>query len=67
VGESWEDQLGAIDDYDFLDGRKQDYDFGDPWPEERDRFMAANRQEAGGEHYFGMSSAPSARSVKAAS
>src|SRR5439155_2347588 len=34
------------------DARKQDYDFGDPWPEERDRFMAADRQEAGGEHYW---------------
>ena len=52
LGESWEDQLGAIDDYDFLDARKQDYEFGDPWPEERDRFMAADRQEAGGEHYW---------------
>jgi len=30
LGESWEDQFGAIDDYDFLDARKQDYDFGDP-------------------------------------
>lgn len=52
LGEPWDDQLGAIEDFDFLDARKADYDFGDTWPEELVRFMAADRQEAGGEHYW---------------
>lgn len=52
LGEPWEDALGVIDDYEFLDQRKQDYGFNDPWPEEQVRFMAADKQEAGGEHYW---------------
>lgn len=52
LGEPWQDQLGAIEDYEFLEGRKQDYQFGEVWPEEFTRFMAADRQEAGGEHYW---------------
>jgi phage terminase large subunit GpA-like protein len=52
LGEPWDDQLGEIDDYDFLDLRKADYEFGDAWAEERVRFMAADKQEAGGEHYW---------------
>jgi phage terminase large subunit GpA-like protein len=52
LGEPWDDQLGQIDDYDFLELRKSDYDFGDVWPEEIVRFMAADKQESGGEHYW---------------
>jgi phage terminase large subunit GpA-like protein len=52
LGEPWNDQLGEIDDYDFLELRKGDYEFGDVWPEEITRFMAADKQEAGGEHYW---------------
>ncbi len=52
MGEAWEDQLGVIEDFEFLEARKQDYDFGEVWPEEDTRFMAADRQEAGGEHYW---------------
>lgn len=54
-GEPWKDQLGVIEDYGFLEARKQDYKFGEQWeqwPEEVDRIMAADRQEAGGEHYW---------------
>ena len=51
-GLPWEDQLGAIDDYEFLEHRKADYDFGDVWSEAKIRFMAADRQEKGGEHYW---------------
>jgi phage terminase large subunit GpA-like protein len=52
LGEPWEDKLGEIDDFGFLEARRGDYDFGDAWPEARVRFMAADRQEKGGEHYF---------------
>lgn len=52
MGESWQDRMGEIDDFDFIGGRMQEYDYGVPWPEERARFMAADRQESGGEHYW---------------
>lgn len=52
LGEPWKDQLGEIEDFDFLLGRRGDHDFGDPWPEERVRMMAADRQASGGEHYW---------------
>lgn len=52
LGEPWKDQLGEIEDFDFLLARRGDYDFGDAWPEERVRFMAADRQASGGEHYW---------------
>ena len=52
LGESWEDALGVIDDYGFLEQRKGDYDFGDVWPEELARFMSADKQIEGGEHYW---------------
>jgi len=52
LGEPWEDRLGEIDDFDFLEYRKDDYEFGEPWAEEETRFMAADRQEKGGEHYW---------------
>lgn len=52
LAKSWEDELGEIEDFDFLEDRQEDYDFGDPWPEERVRFMAADRQASGGEHYW---------------
>ena len=52
LGEPWADKLGEIDDYEFMDARKGDYDFGDPWPEEKVRFLAADKQEASGEHYW---------------
>jgi len=52
LGEPWDDALGVIEDFEFLEGRKQDYAFGEDWPEECTRYMAADRQEAGGEHYW---------------
>lgn len=52
MGLSWEQALGVIDDFSFLDQRKADYDFNDPWPEEIHRFMAADKQAEGGEHYW---------------
>jgi phage terminase large subunit GpA-like protein len=52
LGLPWEDKLGEIDDFEFLEARRDDYDFGDRWPEERVRFMAVDCQEAGGEHYW---------------
>jgi len=52
LGEPWADRLGVIEDFGFLEARKQDYDFDEPWAQERVRFMAADRQESGGEHYW---------------
>jgi phage terminase large subunit GpA-like protein len=52
LGESWKDELGVIEDFGFLEARKGDYDFGDKWPESKRRFIAADKQEKGGEHYW---------------
>lgn len=52
LGMAWEESLGVVEDYDFLSKRHGDYNLGDPWPDEHARFMAADRQEKGGEHYF---------------
>lgn len=52
LGEPWEDQLGVIEDFGFLDDRAGDYDFGEPWAEEITRFIAADKQAKGGEHYW---------------
>lgn len=52
LGDSWDDQLGVIEDYGFLEARKADYDYNDIWAEEASRFMAADKQAKGGEHYW---------------
>jgi len=52
LGEPWKDEIGVIEDFGFLEARKADYNFGDAWPEELSRFMAADAQESGGEHYW---------------
>lgn len=51
-GEPWDDALGVIEDAGFLEARKDSYDYGEVWPEAKRRFMAADRQEKGGEHYW---------------
>jgi len=52
LGEPWEkDRWMATSDA-HIHERKGDYDFGDPWPLEEFRFIAADRQAKGGEHYF---------------
>lgn len=52
LGEPWDDQLGVIEDFGFLEARRDNYEFGEVWPEERVRFMAADRGQTGGEHYW---------------
>jgi hypothetical protein len=52
LAESWEDRLGVVEDYGFLEARKAPYDYGEKWAEETKRFMAADKQEKGGEHYW---------------
>lgn len=52
LAEPWRDELGIVEDFSFLEQRKADYDFGDAWPEEQRRYMAADRQQSGGEHYW---------------
>lgn len=52
LGKAWSEALGIIDDFEFLEQRREDYDFGDVWPEEITRFMAADKQQKGGDHFF---------------
>ena len=52
LGEAWDDELGVIDDFAYLEGRRATYEFGEAWAEERVRFMAADRGQSGGEHYW---------------
>lgn len=52
LAEPWKDQLGIIDDFEFLLERRASYAFGDAWPEEKTRVMSADRQQFGGEHYW---------------
>ncbi|HEY1790691.1 MAG TPA: terminase gpA endonuclease subunit [Verrucomicrobiae bacterium] len=52
LGEPWEDRLGVIKDYGFLETRKREYAYGDPWGEMQRAFISADAQEAGGEHYY---------------
>lgn len=51
-GRPWRDELGEIEDFGFLADRQDDYELGDPWGDEAVRFMSADRQAEGGEHYF---------------
>jgi hypothetical protein len=51
-GRSWEDRLGVIEDFAHLEARKSDYDYADGWAEEQIRFIAADKQQSGGEHYW---------------
>lgn len=52
LGEPWDVERWMVTGDDYLHQRTGDYDFGDPWPLEKTRFMAADRQARGGEHYF---------------
>ncbi|HZV34087.1 MAG TPA: terminase gpA endonuclease subunit, partial [Verrucomicrobiae bacterium] len=52
LGESWEDSLGVIEDFGFLEARKDAYDYGEGFAEAHRRLMAADKQEKGGEHYW---------------
>ena len=52
LGEPWEDRIGEIEDFAGLESQSRNYAFDDPWPEERIRFLSADKQAAGGEHYW---------------
>ena len=52
LGEPWESDRWMSTGDDHIVERKGDYDFDDPWPLEGIRFLAADRQAKGGEHYF---------------
>ncbi len=52
LGEPWDLDRWLVTTDDYLQQRKADYDFGDAWPLEKARFIAADRQARGGEHYF---------------
>ncbi len=52
LGLSWEEALGVVDDFGFIAERQEPYDFNAVFPEETHRFMAVDRQEKGGEHYW---------------
>jgi hypothetical protein len=57
LGEPWDLDRWVVTGDDYLQQRMGDYDFGDPWPLEKTRFLAADRQARGGEHYFWVSRA----------
>jgi hypothetical protein len=50
--EPWDLDRWLVTGDDYLQERKANYDFGDAWPLEKTRFLAADRQARGGEHYF---------------
>lgn len=52
LGESWEERHGEIEDAGELTNRQGDFDFNEAWGEEVVRFMGADRQAKGGEHYW---------------
>lgn len=52
MAESWEDRMGVIEDYGFLEARKAEYEYCEVWPEVRRRIMGADRQAKHGEHYW---------------
>lgn len=52
LGEPWEDRLGEVEDFAGLVSQQREYAFDDTWPEERLRFLTADKQAAGGEHYW---------------
>lgn len=64
LGLPWDDKLGVIEDYGFLEQRMEKYEYDEPWAEEVTRFMAADKQARGGEHYWWVVRAfgPSAKS-----
>ena len=52
LAESWEDRLGIVEDFGFLEARRAPYDYGEAWPEAERRYMAADVQEKGGRHFW---------------
>ena len=52
LGEAWDTDRWLVTRDDYIFERKADYNFGDVWPVEKVRFLAADRQAKGGEHYF---------------
>lgn len=52
LGLPWEDTLGHIEDFTFLKDRCGNYDYAEEWGEELSRFMGADKQAKGGEHYY---------------
>lgn len=52
LGLPWEDQLGVIEDFGFIEHRFEDYDYGEEWSDEVTRFLSVDRQIKGGEHYW---------------
>ena len=52
LGEPWDLNRWLVTSDEYIHQRKADYDFNDPWPLEKARFLAADRQAKGGEHYF---------------
>lgn len=52
LGLPWEDALGDVADFGFLEKRRRGYRLMEKWDEEKMRFMAADKQSRGGEHYW---------------
>lgn len=52
LGEPWDDKMGEVDDFSFLDACEGDYSLNEPWGEEEVRFISADVQAKGGEHFW---------------
>lgn len=52
LGKPWEEDFATVDDYGFLEDRRGEYELGEVWADEAMRFMSADRQAKGGEHYW---------------
>ncbi|MBN8246426.1 MAG: phage terminase large subunit [Verrucomicrobia bacterium] len=52
LGRPWREDMGELEDFGTLEDRREDYSLGEVWADEQTRFMSADRQAKGGEHYF---------------
>lgn len=52
LGEPWDLDRWLVTADDYLTERGEDYQLGDKWPLEASRFLAADKQARGGEHYY---------------
>ena len=51
LGEPWQEKMISIED-DSVDKRRGDYDLDEDWEEEYTRFLSADVQGAGGQHFW---------------
>jgi len=52
LGRPWREDMGELEEFGSLEDRRDDYKRQEPWGDEETRYMGADRQAKGGEHYF---------------